>query len=46
MRTTVYGVLEKATNKIIYTSYHMEHCTNKLQELGEGYELRYKWKSF
>ncbi|MBR5316029.1 MAG: hypothetical protein IKU44_04480 [Firmicutes bacterium] len=46
MRTTVYGILEKATGKVIYTSYHREKAADKLQELGEGFELRYKFKSF
>lgn len=46
MRTIIYGVKELSTGKIVYVNYYQSECIRKIEELGEGYELRHQWRSF
>jgi hypothetical protein len=46
VRTIIYGVKELRTGKIVYVNYYQSECIKKIEELGEGYELRHQWKSF
>jgi hypothetical protein len=46
MRTIVYGLFEKETNKKIDWSIDKSRMEKLLAEMGEGYEIRHKWRSF
>jgi hypothetical protein len=45
MRTIIYGVFNKETNKRVYTNINRYKCEEKVNELGANYEIRYKWFS-
>ena len=46
MRTIIYGVFEKATNKKIDWSMDKWRMEKLAAEMGNGYEIRRTWKSF
>jgi hypothetical protein len=47
MRTIIYGVFNKETNKRIYTNIQRIKCEEfvNAQENKENLEIRYKWTS-
>ena len=48
MRTIIYGVFNKETNKRIYTNCRESKCAEFIskQDNKENLEIRYKWMSF
>jgi hypothetical protein len=48
MRTILYTVINKETNKRVYTDCRLRKCKEKLNTLDnkENFEIRYKWVSF
>ena len=44
MRTILYGLFNKRSNKIEYVNYDREKVAEKV--INENYEIRYTWKSF
>lgn len=47
MRTIIYGVFNKETNKRIYTNCRKSKCIEFIdnQDNKENYEIRHKWFS-
>jgi hypothetical protein len=46
MRTIIYGLFEKETNKKIDWSMDRRRMEKLMAEMGEGYEIRHTWRSF
>ena len=46
MRTIIYGLFEKETNKKIDWSMDLWRMEKLMAEMGEGYEIRHTWKSY
>ena len=48
MRTIIYGVFDKETNKRIYTNIRESKCEEFInaQENKENLVIRYTWRSF
>ena len=48
MRTIIYFVTNKETNKSIYSNCRLYKCEEKMNSLEdkENYKIQYKWMSF
>ena len=47
MRTIIYGIINKQTREVIFTTNSIIKCTKKLEELenSENYTIAHKWYS-